>query len=110
MCISFTIGSYGYICCYRFLYGTVTKVTTVYFVCILWHYFVLNKYQQFLFQFLADSHCALSFSLCFQFLTVLLVSHCVFSFSLCFTLSYYMLLQVTSYYYMFLHVTKGYYK
>ena len=54
------------------------------FICILWHNFVLNKYLQVCNQFLADSHCVFSFSLCFQFLIVFLVSHCVFNFSLCF--------------------------
>ena len=52
---------------------TVTKVTTVStvnFICILWHYFCLIKYLQFLTQFLAVSHCIFSFSLNFQFLIV----------------------------------------
>ena len=74
---------------------TVTKVTTVGTVnsiCVLWQYFVLSKYLQFLTPFLAVSHCVFSFSLCFQFHNVFVVSHCVFSFSLCFTLSYYRLL------------------
>ena len=47
---------------------TVTKdttVSTVDFICIIWHYFVLSKYLQFLTQFLAVSHCVFSFSLCF---------------------------------------------
>ena len=77
----------GTICWYRFLHGTVTKVTTVStvnFICIIWHCFVLNKYLQFLIQILADSHCCFSFSLCFLILTVFSVSHCCFSFSLCF--------------------------
>ena len=60
-----------------FQFLTVTTVTTITTVnkfntvssvnciCIIWHYFVLNKYLQFLTQFLAVSHCVFSFSLCF---------------------------------------------
>ena len=66
---------------------TITKVTivnTVNCICILWQYFVLSKFLQFLTQVFAVSFCVLGFLLCFQFLTVFSVYHYAFSFSLCF--------------------------